>query len=244
MKPYSFDFECRGLRGTAFLPSPSASHLPTAVFCHGWGGSRKLFRYTEKLLAMLIRNGFAAVTFDFFGCGESCGDMSCMTYGIWADNIGSIVEWTSAQSFANSDKIGIVGFSSGTAAAFRYAVSGGRAAFIVSVAACVTANIGMSECGPYGRGEGVFMGQNVGEDFFKDCIANAPAELLERVACPVLLLQGGKDNVWRVQDSLYAASKLRQGKLKVYENSPHSLSSDSGEAARDTVSWLKDMHII
>lgn len=243
MKHYSFDFRHQGLCGTVYLPSADTAAAPTAVFCHGWGGSRKLFRYTEKLLGYLLKNGCCVVTFDFFGCGDSDGDHERMTYGLWANNIKTIVGWASSQPFADPRRIGLVAFSSGSTAAFRYALDASPA-FIVSVAACITPNIGMSEGGPYGRDGGVFMGKKVWMEFFSDCICNAPAERLHGIKCPVLLLQGGADNVWRRQDSLYAAKMLPDCKIKIYDGSPHSLSAHSGPASRDTVSWLREIHII
>ncbi len=52
-----------------FTPRPQAG-FPAILLCHGWGGLKHQLVYTAEALA---RAGFAAMTFDYRGWGESDG---------------------------------------------------------------------------------------------------------------------------------------------------------------------------
>lgn len=129
-------------------PAGEASGFPTMIWCHGWKGDRSLSCFSEKLCRRVVERGIAFVTFDFFGCGETGGDYSDMTYRRWRDNPAEVLAWTAAQDFSDETRIGCAAFSPGSTAALRLAAGPNGLAYLVSVGTCASAHIGMAGGGP------------------------------------------------------------------------------------------------
>jgi pimeloyl-ACP methyl ester carboxylesterase len=239
--------------GTVYLPNDNSKNIPVVIYCHGWGGNRNLWHPTEKLCEMAINNNIAIVTFDFYGCGETGGDYSKMTYSRWKNNLSDIVSWVSSQPFADKSKIGCYAFSSGSTAALRFASEDSRLAFIISVGTCISAHIGMGGGGPaklladnfeslLSGGTTKIFGIDFVIEFFTDTVSKAPIHTLLQIKCPVLFLQGTADNTFRIADAKMAYQ------LMMYENLPvthieitdgkHELDNVANEAMQIVFHWL------
>jgi len=66
------------------------------------------------VLQRLLDKEIALVTFDYFGCGGTGGDYRQMTYRRWKENLACVITWVSGQPFADMNKLGCYGFSSGS----------------------------------------------------------------------------------------------------------------------------------
>src|SRR5438067_13408590 len=106
------------------------------IYCHGWGGRGDLPPLMLAVRQRLLEVPAAVVTFDFFGCGGTGGDYSDMTYARWAENLAAVYEYVAQQNWADADRIGLLGISSGTNAVFRFAAIA-RPAFVISVVTCL-----------------------------------------------------------------------------------------------------------
>ena len=242
MKENRFDFNIDGIAATGFFAANGGNERSAIVVCHGWGGNRRLWRLPEKIKNKVIKRGMAVISIDMYGCGESRGDYRDMTYGFWADDVARAVRYVRGVLGINT--VGVFGFSSGSAAALRCAAETGEPDFIVSVATCATPNIGMAEGGvecdiPNANETRRFMGKDVGRNFFVDCIDNSPDRSLDIINVPVLILQGGEDNKYRIADAEFAAEKIKNSLLIKYDEGTHSLDNCATAAANDTVFWLE-----
>ena len=241
--------------GTVYLPSDDAKNLPVIVYCHGWGGRRQLWTPTQALCDNAMREGFALVTFDFFGCGDTGGDYTQMTYARWRDNLSEIVSWVESQSFSNNTKIGCYAFSSGSTAALRMAADGQRLAFIISVGTCISVHYGMGSGGParlfadnleklLSGGTANIFGIDFGIDFYIDTILNAPIYSMHKISCPVLFLQGTSDNTYRCADAKigYDLVVLNKSNTKSaympIDGGEHELDNMPYEAMKRAFQWL------
>jgi len=241
--------------GTAYLPQKGAANIPVIICCHGWGGIRQLWTPTQALCDRAMREGVALVTFDFYGCGETSGDYSRMTYTRWKNNLSEILSWVIAQPFSNKGKIGCYAFSSGTTAALRLASEDQRIAFIVSVGTCISAHIGMDRGGPAkiladnldrllsGETAEIF-GVNFGMNFYLDAVSKAPIHFMDKIGCPILFLQGTADNTFRCADAKMAYDLMTrcnpQAKAAYIpmEGGTHELDNMADKAINIAFEWL------
>lgn len=242
MKENRFDLNIDGVAATAYFPPDGKNVCSAMVVCHGWGGNRRLWRLPEKIKNKVVKRGMAVFSIDMYGCGDSKYDYKNMTYALWSKDIAAAVRYVREKYDIN--KVGVFGFSSGSTAAFRCAAETFEPDFIISVATCVTPNIGMAEGGPYadiptGKNTRLFMGKDVGREFFVDCINNSPDKSLDAINIPVLILQGGADNKYRIDDAEFAAEKIKKSLLIKYDSGTHSLDNCATAAANDAVFWLE-----
>lgn len=235
--------------GTIYLPNEHSKNLPVIIYCHGWGSSRKLWTPTEKLCETALANNIAFVTFDFFGCGETGGDYSQMTYRRWKENLSDILDFVSAQPFADKNNIGCYAFSSGSTAALRLATEDERIKFIISVGTCISTHIFMNSGSPAKllaeNMESLLSSEIVnkfGIDFYRDTTANAPIHTIKNINCPVLFLQGTADNPYRIADAqmgyqIMTGNGLCASHIEL-ENGTHELENVIDEALEKEFEWL------
>lgn len=142
-------FESDGLRisGVLHLPDGYAGEpLPAFIVCHGFVGSKDE-SHAQIQAEMIESFGYAALRFDFRGCGESEGErgqVRCMDQVADAKNA---LTWLAKRSEIDAKRIGITGHS------FGAAVSVYAAGVDERFACCI------SSCG-WGDGERKFRGQH------------------------------------------------------------------------------------
>jgi hypothetical protein len=241
--------------GTVYLPDSFSGRLPVVVYSHGWGGNRNISAVLDRLLGREL----ALVTFDYYGCGETGGDYSGMTYRRWKDNLRDIIGWVSEQPFADPNKTGCYGFSSGSTSAFRLAAEDDRIKFLISVGTCVSTHIGMDKGGPakiladnleHLRSGGTveIFGTEFPLDFYHDTVSNAPFYTIDNVKCPTLILQGLADNLYRCADARMAHDILSRNavpvKLVEIPGGDHWLDNAADEAGKAILDWLEKRQIL
>ncbi len=253
---YTYDFKLNtGDQnfGTVYLPIEGAENIPVIIYCHGWGGRRQLWNPTEKLCERAMKENIALVTFDFFGCGETGGKYSQMTYTRWKNNLADVITWVKEQPFAQESKIGSYAFSSGSTAALRLAAEDDRINFIISVGTCISAHIGMNKGGPakllsdnlevlLSCGTANIFGVDFGINFYTDTISKAPIHTMDKIKCPVLFLQGTADNTFRCADAKTAYDLMRCKNLPAtlieIEGGTHELDNMADTAIENVFVWL------
>ena len=245
--------------GTVYLPNETATDIPVIIYCHGWGGNRSITKPIQVLCDTAMEAGIALVTFDFFGCGETGGDYSQMTYTRWKNNLSDILSWVEAQAFSNNGKIGCYAFSSGSTAALRMASEDERLSFIVSVGTCISSHIGMGSGGPakiladnmdklLSGGTASIFGVDFKIDFYLDTISNAPIHVMDKIKCPVLFLQGTADNPFRCADAVMAYELMQKSgssnktAYMPIEGGTHGLDNVAEEAIDRAFSWMMEIY--
>jgi pimeloyl-ACP methyl ester carboxylesterase len=245
--------------GTVYLPDSNCTGMPTIIYCHGWGDSRWLNPSTKALLEKALENNMAFVTFDNYGCGETGGDYSMMTYKRWAKCTEDVFDWVAEQNFSDDTRIGCFSISSGTTAAIRFAQNTEKPAFVISVATAISTHIGMGAGGPckvmmenletlLSGGTAELFGVQFYMEFFRDEIKNAAIYSMDKIKCPVFFLQGANDNQWRIADAKFGYNlMLNSGKNTKHfevEGGDHSLNERPEICAEKSIQWIRDLKII
>ena len=252
MRKYNFILETGDKNiGTVYLPDKDCEKLPVIVYSHGWGGNRSLGAVLEKLLD----KNFALVTFDYYGCGETGGDYSYMTYQRWKENLSDIIAWVMEQPFADANKIGCYAFSSGSTAVLRLASEDDRIKTIISIGTCISTHIGMNGGGPAklladnldhlrDGGKTEIFGVEFPIEFYLDTISNAPIHTIKNIKCPTLFLQGTNDNVYRCADAKMGYELLHASNIITkhteLQGGNHGLDNVAVDATKAVIGWLEE----
>jgi pimeloyl-ACP methyl ester carboxylesterase len=116
------------------LNFPERTPAPALVAVHGAEAALRSYPLYEHLHTVLPPAGFAAVTFDRRGEGESTGEPSAGRFEVLADDAVAVVEHVAAQPEVDADRIGLWGISQGGWVAPLAATRSERVAFLVLVA--------------------------------------------------------------------------------------------------------------
>ncbi len=101
--------EAPDLAAVLHLPD-TLGEFPVVVLCHGFGGSKNS-RVIAFLAHQLVKAGFIALRFDFSGCGESRGNLEDLTISSQEQDLARVVAYTALLDLADTEHIGIIGFS-------------------------------------------------------------------------------------------------------------------------------------
>ncbi len=102
------------IRGTVYRSDLVTGRGPTAIFLHGFTGTRiePGFMFV-RLARALNAKGIHAVTFDFIGSGESDGLFEEMLVSHELSDAQKVTQWAEGQSFVDRSRMGVIGFSLG-----------------------------------------------------------------------------------------------------------------------------------
>jgi uncharacterized protein len=118
----------------ASLTLPERTPAPALVAVHGAEAAVREYPLYRHLHAVLPKAGFAAVTFDRRGEGDSTGEPSAGRFDLLADDAVAVVEHVAGLDEIDADRIGLWGISQGGWVAPLAATRSGRVAFLVLVA--------------------------------------------------------------------------------------------------------------
>jgi hypothetical protein len=94
---------------------------PVIVFHHGFGGAKiEAHRIFVKCARKLAEKGFDSLRFDFYGAGDSEGDLMDATFSTWIENSLEAITYIRSK---RKSKVFLLGFSLG---AFVAAAAAGR----------------------------------------------------------------------------------------------------------------------
>lgn len=108
-----FKSEGYDLVGELNLPPNTSKKLPTIILFHGLTNSRIDCPLINETSHALTENSFAVLRFDFFGSGESPGEMKDKTIDILLQNAKDSIEYTTKNPLVNSNRLGLFGRSFG-----------------------------------------------------------------------------------------------------------------------------------
>lgn len=119
-----------GIALTLHTPSDHNDTLPVIILCHGFCGIRDIL--LPPFAEAFVRVGFAAVTFDYRGFGDSEGERGRLVPEMQIDDILSVVGWASEQPGLDAQRIGLWGTSFGGCHVFAAAAQDPQIKCIVS----------------------------------------------------------------------------------------------------------------
>lgn len=148
--------------------------LPAFVVLHGFIGSKDN-SHAELMARMLEDWGYAALRFDFRGCGKSGGERGYVLCHDQVSDAKNALTWLSGRDEIDPTRIGVIGHSFGAAVACYAGAVDQRFASVIS------------SCG-WGHGERKFRGQHPGEmwEKFTTMLANARAEKERTGVAPIV----------------------------------------------------------
>ena len=88
--------------------------VPFVLNLHGFAGSASGYKYLHTHMArMLAAHGVGCARFDFYGCGESDGEFSDMTFDGLHSDAADLYAWVRAQPYVDSRRVFLSGQSMG-----------------------------------------------------------------------------------------------------------------------------------
>ncbi|MEW5289376.1 alpha/beta hydrolase [Erwinia papayae] len=103
---------------------------PTVILCHGFCGIREIL--LPDFAAAFTRAGFATVTFDYRGFGDSEGERGRLVPAMQIADIVSVIQWVREQPQLDGERIGLWGTSFGGCHVFAAAAQDAEIKCIVS----------------------------------------------------------------------------------------------------------------
>ncbi len=238
------------LAGQVFLPDDCSGVYPAVCLCHGIPAVP--YNLDEKggypeLAARFCRAGFAALVFNFRGCGPSQGNIDMPG---WTHDLEAAIDFLHMLPEVDRNKIFLLG-SSGGAAACIYAAAHDKRVSAVATLACPAEFDFMA--GDFSAESLIARFREIGiikdADFppsvkkwldgFKDV---APIEYVGRISPkPLLLVHGESDDVVPVEhvERLYAKAGRPRKKI-VLPGAGHRLRQEE-RAVGAVISWLQKL---
>jgi len=144
-----FENEGLSLAANLYVPRNVSGAVPGIVLCHGFCGVKELL--LPGFAAFFADHGFAALTFDYRGFGESEGEAGRLVPELQISDIRAALSFLGAQPEVDADRLGLWGTSFGGANAI---VTAARDARVKALAVQIT----------FGDGERVITGKMDAED--------------------------------------------------------------------------------
>lgn len=148
IKKAAVDFGSHGIRlsGKLILPLETDTPLPAAIFCHGFGASKKAMAPCARSLA---EQGIASLIFDFRGHGNSHGAVD----GLPTDDVLDAWEFLCHQPGIDRERVAFVGHSLGAMSAIFAASEAHPRALVLLSCPPETSNEFPSDNSPHSYGQ-------------------------------------------------------------------------------------------
>jgi dipeptidyl aminopeptidase/acylaminoacyl peptidase len=222
-----------GICGILSGPVPTGK-VPAAVLCHGFATGKDSRTYV-RLEKILNDAGVAALRFDFFGHGESGGDLADITVSEAADEAVRALAFMRSRGYV---PLGLMGSSFGGLAAVLAAAGTPDLACLALkspvsdyLARLIADRDGQSLESWRSRGsialtddEGSALRLNY--SFYEDAEAARGYDVAPRISAPALIVHGAADETVPVNQSRRMASVLPRGRLVIVPGADHRYSRE------------------
>ena len=235
------------LAGVLTLPKYT-TNVPAVIICHGFAKTKSDRKFVE-LSRFLADKGLASLRFDFSGHGESEGDFEKLTLQKEVGDLAAAFSFLSKQKRINSSRIAIIGHSLGAVVAVLFQAQCQKANTLILLAPALQQKellqnwyskkqIALCQKEKYTdtpRGR-------VGVGYLTEALAFDWRETVEKIASPVLIIHGQKDDDVPLKYSRELLKAIKADKkLEIIEGADHAM--ESHQAKRETLnysySWLK-----
>lgn len=120
MNPFYFGTGQRQLFGLYTPARVAGASARAVVLCHPWGPEYLYaYRSMRQLASMLAAAGFHVLRFDYFGTGDSAGDMAQADLKGWEEDIETAIE--ELKDTAGTKRVALAGLRLGASLASRVA---------------------------------------------------------------------------------------------------------------------------
>lgn len=215
-----------------------------ALLCHGMESDKD----SDKIVTLsrrLAQRGILSLRFDFSYAGASSGKFEDITYS------GEVQDLAAAFDFVQRlavEKTGILGSSMGGTVALLFAAQEKRVAALATVAAPlhpqkISENILTPSDVEQWRREGFlyYHGRRINLSLLKDLEGLDVPSAVKKIACPVLILHGDRDDTVPVEEAHELYGHLTAPKrLVILSGADHRLSEPSHleQAMEEVLNWF------
>jgi len=235
------------LAGVLTLPKYT-TNLPGVIICHGFAKTKSDRKFVE-LSRFLADKGLASLRFDFSGHGESEGDFEKLTMQKEVGDLAAAFNFLSKQKRINGSKIAIVGHSLAGAVAVLFQAQYQKANTLVLLVPALQQKELIGQW--YSRKQITLCQKEryidtsrgrIGIGYLNEAMAFNWREAVEKIASPVLIIHGQKDEDVPLKYSRELLKAIKADKkLEIIESADHAL--ESHQAKREiynySYSWLK-----
>lgn len=231
------------ISGVLHRPAGDAAHAG-ALLCHGMESDKD----SDKIVALsrrLAQRGILSLRFDFSYTGESSGKFEDITYSGEVQDLAAAFDFV--QRFA-VEKIGILGSSMGGTVALLFAAHEKRVAALATIAAPlrpqkISENILTPSDVEQWRREGFlyYHGRRINVSLLTDVEGLDVPSAVKKIACPVLILHGDRDDTVPVEEAHELYGRLTAPKrLVILSGADHRLSEPSHleRAIEEVLNWF------
>ncbi len=208
--------------------------LPLLLYVHGgsWGAFPWNDWFTNRTLQLLADRGYAVLRVEFRGAGGFGRNVHESGLGDWGgkmqDDLVDAADWAVARGITARDRVGIWGWSYGGYATLEAMATSDRFACGMAMYAPTELDAFIDEGDPFAQmAWRHYIGDNTTEKGRDLLRKRSPIHNVERIAGPVLIAQGGKDEVVRQAQADRFVAAMRQHKKPVtyvlYPDEPHDL---------------------
>ena len=235
-----------GIRLSATLERPDASHCPLVIALHGFT-SNKDKPHTLAACRSMREAGFATLRFDLYGHGESGGSFKEHTLYKWISNTLAAIEYARSLDFVTG--IYLSGHSQGGLVA---ALVGGMAPDLVKGLILRAPAFMIPRCAREGSMLGftfdplripdeinVIKGLSLGGNYIRVAQTIHVEQAIDRFPGPVLLLQGDQDDLVAEADSRAAAKRYQHCHYALIPGETHHFDRHPEQMKTIIRDWLK-----
>jgi len=241
-----FNAKKERLAGVLTLPKYT-TNVPAVIICHGFAKTKSERKFVE-LSRFLADKGLASLRLDFSGQGESEGDFEKLTIQKEASDLACAFSFLSKQKRINSSKIAIIGHSLGGAVAMLFQAQCQKANTLILLAPALQQKELLQNW--YSKKQIILCQKEkyldtprgrVGMGYLADALTFGWRETVAKIASPVLIIHGQKDDDIPVKYSRELLKAIKADKkLEIIESADHGLESYQAkrEILKHSYSWL------
>ncbi len=215
--------------------------LPLLLYVHGgsWGAFPWNDWLTNRTLQLLADRGYAVLRVEFRGAGGFGRKVHESGLADWGgkmqDDLVDAADWAVAQGITMRDRVGIWGWSYGGYATLEALATSDRFACGLSMYGPTELDTFIDEGAPFAQSAWrYYIGDNTSEAGRASLRKRSPISNVEKIAAPVLIAQGGKDEIVHQGQADRFVAAMREHKKPVtyvlYPDEPHDL--------REPESWV------
>ncbi len=228
------------IRGRIYLPEKKGQKLPTAIFCHGFGGNyRELMHHGEGF----AEAGICCLFFDFCGGGPqslSDGTMENMTVATECEDLRTVIAGVKELDYVDPARLFLQGESMGGLVCALVAAECGmtvRALVLWYPAFVIPEDAGKR----YEAGQREVFGQPMGEAFDREAREIDVYGTIPAYRGPVLMIHGDQDTIVPISYSERALSAYGDARLIVIPGAGHGYDGADSVAAREhSIAFIRE----